>query len=68
MAIRVDTKNQTVNNKVARVFGTDELSLSAKGLYMSILLGYEDVALEEKDYQEALNELWSKGYLEYTLK
>lgn len=63
----MDNKVIEVTERVEQVFITDDLSLSAKGLYMSILLGYKDIDFSNKEYREAFNELWGKNYIDYKL-
>ena len=50
------------------IIQSGNVSLKAIGLYFSILYGAKDVDFADPEYIEALQELWSKGFLEYTLR
>lgn len=67
------TDNSPVNNNILGVYPKDvvlsgELSLSATGLYISMLNGDIDLDLENEEYRKAFIELWSKNYINVTVK
>ena len=50
------------------IIQSGNVSLKAIGLYFSILYGAKDMDFEDPEYGEALKELWSKNFLDYTLR
>jgi hypothetical protein len=64
----VANRNRNLGVYPRDVVMKDELSLGALGLYISLLNGDIDLDIEDEDYRTAFYELWSKNYIEITIK
>lgn len=52
---------------VMAVYNHSDLSLAAKGLFILMCCGCEDVDFSDPEQAEAFEELHNKGYLKYDL-
>lgn len=64
-----ETNVTGISSEVVRsVFDNSDLFLAAKGLFILLSCGFEDIDFSDPEYVKAFEELHDKRYLEYTLK